>query len=106
MNQSRQAIHRHRLALRGLLFERFRTAHHVAVECVVLRGRSLRVRQSKQIAMAPAVALLVLQCLVSEPLDRLIVVPSCDRSTQTATPPAELLHVAGEMEKVRSDAAN
>src|SRR5204863_8590552 len=75
------------------------------VDDLVLRRLRLRVRQAKQVAVRPAVALLVLDCL-----QRQLVgghrVPGRHRVTQTTTPAAQTVNVLCEVEQVRARAAN
>jgi hypothetical protein len=63
-----------------------------------------RVRQAQQVAMRPAVALLVLDRLVGELVDRTRLVPPGDRAAQAAAPAAHGLHGLGELEQMRAGA--
>jgi hypothetical protein len=72
---------------------------------VLGRGR-LRVRETQEVAVRPAVALAVLDGLVGERVDVLALIPRADRAAQPAAPAAELLDVGGEVEQVRADAAD
>jgi hypothetical protein len=72
------------------------------------RAAALRLRlgEAEQVAVRPAIALLVLDELERERVRILVEVPTGDRATQTAAPAAELFDVAGEQEQLRAGAAH
>jgi hypothetical protein len=71
-------------------------------------GRHLAgwVPETEEVAVRHAVALAVLDRLVSERVDGSAGVPAADGSAQRATPAAELLHERRELEQVRADASH
>jgi hypothetical protein len=74
----------------------------------VATGRlgSARVREAQQVAVRPARTLPVLHRLVRDVAYRALGVPAAHRTTQSTTPAAELLDVAGEQVQVRARAAD
>src|SRR5439155_7890899 len=94
------------LALHFAFTERVRAIQHPAENRVMLWRRSLRVSEAKQVAVRPTIALLILHGLVREIVGFTFHVPTGDGVTQTATPAAHRVHVFGEVEQVRADAAD
>src|SRR6185436_4629128 len=72
----------------------------------MLWRRSLRVSEAKQVTVRPTIALLILHRLVREIAGFTFHVPTRDGVTQTATPATHCVHVLGEVEQVRADAAD
>jgi len=62
--------------------------------------------EAEQVAVRPTIALLILHCLVRESFGFTFHVPTGDGVTQTATPTTHRVHVFGEVEQVRADAAD
>ena len=65
-----------------------------------------RVGQAQQVAVAPAVAALVLDGLVSQLAGRHGLVPGGDGAPRPAAPAPQAVHVGGEVEQVRADAGD
>src|SRR6058998_1914773 len=72
----------------------------------MLWRRSLRMSEAKQVAVRPAIALLILRGLVRKIVGFAFHVPTGDGITQTATPATHRVHVFREVEQVRADAAD
>jgi len=72
----------------------------------VLWRKGLRVSETEQVAVRPAIALLILHRLVREIAGFTFHVPTRDGVTQTATPATHRVHVFGEVEQVRADTAD
>ena len=102
----RDAIFTANLALHFAFAERIRAGQHPAEYRVVLWRRSLRVSEAEQVAVRPAIALLILHRLVREIVGFAFHVPTGDGVAQTATPATHRVHVFREVEQVRADAAD
>src|SRR5437867_8185646 len=78
-----------------------------SAQSVPSNGKSLmRLSKAKQVAVRPAIALLILHRLVREIVGIAFHVPARDGVAQTTTPTAHRIHVFGEVEQVRSDTAD
>src|ERR1043166_5859555 len=62
--------------------------------------------EAEQVAVRPAIALLILHRLVCEFVGFAFHVPASDGVTQTATPATHCVHALCEVEQVRADAAD
>src|ERR1019366_4289445 len=94
------------LALNRALAQTFRAGQNPAEDGFVLSRRSLRVRESQQVAVRPTVTLLVLHRLVSQLVGFLIQVPAANRVAQNTAPAAQSVHILSEVEQVGADAAD
>src|SRR5207247_789113 len=94
------------LALHFAFTKRIRAGQHPAEYRVMLWRRSLRVSEAEQVAVRPAIALLILHRLVRESVGFAFDVPTGDGVAQTATPATHRVHVFREVEQVRADAAD
>src|SRR5205823_5759622 len=102
----RQGRPRYYLALHFAFAERFSAGQHPAEDRIVLSRRSLRVSETEQVAVRPAIALLVLHRLVCQAVGLAADIPAPNGIAQTAAPTAHGVHVFGEVEQVRADAAD
>src|SRR5690606_32628580 len=68
-------------------------------------GRN-RVRQTKHIAVAPPITLLVLHDLIRQRLALLLSVPIGDSTSQRSTPTTHLIDVGNEVEQMRTGSDN
>ena len=62
--------------------------------------------EAEQVAVRPTIALLILHRLVRELIGAAICIPATNGVAQAATPAAHGVHVFGEVEQVRADAAD
>ena len=62
--------------------------------------------QAQQVAVRPAVALLILHHLVSQLVGFLFKVPGANGIAQAAAPAAQSIHILGEVEQVGADTAD
>ena len=62
--------------------------------------------EAEQVAVGPAIALLILHRLVSEVVRLTADIPATHGVAQTAAPAAQSIHILGEVEQVRADAAD
>ena len=62
--------------------------------------------QAQQVAVRPAVALLILHHLVSQLVGFLVQIPAANGIAETAAPAAQSIHILGEVEQVGADAAD
>ena len=93
-------------ALHLAFTERIRTRKHPAEDRVMLAGGSLRMGEAEQVAVRPAIALLVLHGLVGKVAGPTIHVPVANRIAETAAPTAHGVHVFREVKKVCANAAD
>lgn len=63
-------------------------------------------RQAEQVAVRPAVALLVLHHLEGQVVGLALDIPAADRVAEASSPTAQSIHIICEVEKVRSGAAH
>ena len=62
--------------------------------------------EAEQVGVRPAIALLILHRLVREVIGTTVHIPAADRVAKTTAPAAHRIHVFGEVEQVRADAAD
>ena len=62
--------------------------------------------EAEQVAVRPAIALLILDRLVREVIGTAVHIPVANGVAQTTAPAAHRIHVFGEVEQVRADAAD
>src|SRR5438093_11416466 len=94
----RDAIFTANLALHFALAEGIRAVQHPAEHRVMLWRRRLRVGEAKQVAVRPAIALLILHRLMCESVGFTFHVPTRNGVTKTATPATHSIHVFREVE--------
>src|SRR5439155_14642755 len=101
----RDAVFAANLALHFAFAEGVCSGQHPAENRIVLSRRSLRMSEAEQVAVRPTIALLILHRLVGEIICTAVRVPVTNGVAQTAAPTAHRVHVFGEVEQVRADAA-
>src|SRR5262249_23021525 len=82
------------------------SAQHPAENRVMLCRRSLRVSQAEQVAVRPAIALLILYRLARKFISLAANIPATDGIAQTTAPAAQSIYILREVEQVRADAAD
>src|SRR5205823_3649163 len=102
----RHALFSANLALDLPFAELIRAGQHPAEDRFVFAARRLRVSQAEQVAVRPAVALLIFHRLEGQAVSLAADVPTAHRVAQTATPAPQGVHVLREVEQVRADAAD
>src|SRR5438270_7704887 len=76
--------------------------HGPLKQCMLGRTRRFRMRESQQVAMRPAIALLALEHLASELDGWLIQVPTGDRGPEATAPATQIFDERGEITQVPS----
>jgi hypothetical protein len=94
------------LALHFAFTQRIRAGQQPAEHRFVLGRRSLWVSEAEQVAVRPTIALLILHRLVREIIGTAVNIPVANGVAQTTAPTAHGIHVFGEVEQVRANAAD
>src|SRR5262249_32817980 len=94
------------LSLHLTFAQRVLAVQHPAEYRVMLCRWSLRVSQPDQVRVRPTIALLILHGLMREVIRTAFRVPAANGVAQAATPTTHCVHVFGEVEQVRADAAD
>src|SRR6266700_3533112 len=79
---------------------------HPAEDRFVFTARRLRVCEAKQVAVRPAIALLILHRLVRQVISFTADIPATHGIAQATTPTTQSIHILREVEQVRPDTAD